>query len=55
MRKTPLNSNKDRILRFIQNNPGCYLRQIRNELDLSMGSVQISLLPAPKSWEDNIN
>ena len=40
MRKTPLNSNKERILRFIQNNPGCYLRQIRNELDLSMGSVQ---------------
>jgi predicted transcriptional regulator len=27
-------------LLFIQNNPGCYLRQIRSELDLSMGSVQ---------------
>ena len=40
MRKTPLNSNKERILRFIKDNPGCYLRQIRNELDLSMGSVQ---------------
>ena len=25
---------------FIQDNPGCYLRQIRNELALSMGSVQ---------------
>ena len=25
---------------FIQKNPGCYLRQIRNELSLSMGSVQ---------------
>ncbi len=33
-------STKDRILRFIQKNPGCYLRQIRNELSLSMGSVQ---------------
>lgn len=40
MRKKPSNSNKERILQYIQNNPGCYLRQIRNELDLSMGSVQ---------------
>src|SRR3989304_5880210 len=40
MRKKPSNSNKERILQYIQNNPGCHLRQIRNELDLSMGSVQ---------------
>jgi len=40
MRKKVSNSNKERIFRFIQTNPGCYLRQIRNELDLSMGSVQ---------------
>ncbi len=40
MRKKPSNSNQERILSFIQNNPGCYLRQIRNELALSMGSVQ---------------
>ncbi|HEY9398689.1 MAG TPA: winged helix-turn-helix transcriptional regulator [Nitrososphaeraceae archaeon] len=40
MRKKPSNSNQERILSFIQDNPGCYLRQIRNELALSMGSVQ---------------
>ena len=28
------------MLRFIQKNPGCYLRQIRKELSISMGSVQ---------------
>lgn len=40
MRKKTSNSNQERILSFIQDNPGCYLRQIRNELALSMGSVQ---------------
>lgn len=40
MRKKSSNSNQERILSFIQDNPGCYLRQIRNELALSMGSVQ---------------
>ncbi len=40
MLKKPSNSNQERILSFIQDNPGCYLRQIRNELALSMGSVQ---------------
>jgi predicted transcriptional regulator len=40
MKKNLSNSNKERILLFIQNNPGCYLRQIRSGLELSMGSVQ---------------
>jgi predicted transcriptional regulator len=35
-----VHSNQERILNFIQDNPGCYLRQIKNELDISMGSVQ---------------
>jgi predicted transcriptional regulator len=39
LQKLP-NRNKERILSFIQDNPGCYLRQIRNELSISMGSVQ---------------
>ena len=34
------NGNKDRVYRYIQANPGCYLRQIRSELSISMGSVQ---------------
>lgn len=40
MRRKISYSNKEKILNYIQNNPGCYLRQIRNELELSMGSVQ---------------
>lgn len=40
MRDSHSNPIKELILKFIQNNPGCYLRQIKNELDLSMGSVQ---------------
>ena len=39
MQESP-NGNKEGILSFIQENPGCYLRQIRNELSISMGSVQ---------------
>jgi predicted transcriptional regulator len=38
--KKSSNTNYDRVLRFIQENPGCYLRQIRKELAISMGSVQ---------------
>ena len=40
MRRKNCNPNNERILVFIQNNPGCYLRQIRSEMELSMGSVQ---------------
>ena len=42
-------STKERILTFIQKNPGCYLRQIRNELSLSMGSVQYHAYQLQKS------
>ena len=34
---------RDRILRFIRDNPGCYLRKIKDELDLGMGTVQYHL------------
>jgi predicted transcriptional regulator len=33
-------SNAERVLLFIQENPGCYMRKIKNELNLSMGTVQ---------------
>ena len=34
---------RDRILRFIRDNPGCHLRKIKDELDLAMGTVQYHL------------
>jgi len=36
-------NNTIRVLQFIQQNPGCHLRQIKRELDLSMGTVQYHL------------
>jgi predicted transcriptional regulator len=33
-------SNAERILSFIQENPGCHMRKIKKELNLSMGTVQ---------------
>ena len=35
--------NSNRILLHIKENPGCYLRQIKNDLHLSMGSIQYHL------------
>ncbi|NDB33396.1 MAG: winged helix-turn-helix transcriptional regulator [Thaumarchaeota archaeon] len=35
--------NTDKILQFIENNPGCHLRQIKRELNLSMGTLQYHL------------
>ena len=35
--------NSDRVLLHIKENPGCYLRQIKNCLRLSMGSIQYHL------------
>jgi predicted transcriptional regulator len=32
--------NAERILKFIHQGPACHLRQIRKELDISMGTVQ---------------
>jgi predicted transcriptional regulator len=34
---------RERILRFIQDNPGCHLRKIKDELDLAMGTIQYHL------------
>lgn len=33
----------DKVLCFIQNNPGCHLRRIKREIDISMGTVQYHL------------
>lgn len=38
-----LSDNADRVLQYIQQNPGCHLRQIKRELDMSMGTVQYHL------------
>ena len=37
------NSNTERVLLFIEQNPGCHLRQIKRDLDMSMGTVQYHL------------
>ena len=33
----------DKVLFFIQDNPGCHLRRIKREIDISMGTVQYHL------------
>ena len=38
-----LHSNTDRILKFIHQRPACHLRQIKKELEISIGSVQHDL------------
>jgi len=35
--------NRTRILEYIDENPGCHLRQIKRELSLAMGTVQYHL------------
>jgi len=37
------NSNTDKVLQYIQENPGCHLRQIKRELTMSMGTTQYHL------------
>lgn len=44
-----LTSNTERVLLFIQHNPGCHLRQIKRDLDMSMGTVQYHLNLLEKS------
>jgi predicted transcriptional regulator len=39
----PESDLRDRILRFIRDNPGSHLRKIKDELDLAMGTVQYHL------------
>ncbi len=36
-------TNEDKIFKFIQENPGCHLRRIKTELDMSMGTTQYHL------------
>ena len=35
--------NTEKILQFIEHNPGCHLRQIKRELSISMGTLQYHL------------
>jgi len=37
------NDNTQKILQFIQKNPGCHLREIKRVLDMSMGTIQYHL------------
>jgi len=38
-----LNENTQRVLQFIQENPGCHLRRIKRDLNMSMGTAQYHL------------
>ena len=42
--KDEMQGNEGKVLRFIQEKPGCHLRLIKNELGISIGSVQYQLL-----------
>ena len=39
----PEETTTKRVLRYIQENPGCHLRKIKKELELAMGTVQYQL------------
>jgi predicted transcriptional regulator len=43
MMKANVAESLEKVLLFIQNNPGCHLRRIKNELHVSSGSVQYYL------------
>lgn len=38
-----INENTQRVLQFIQENPGCHMRWIKKDLNMSMGSVRYHL------------
>jgi predicted transcriptional regulator len=46
--KAEMQGNGGKVLRFIQEKPGCHLRLIKNELGISIGSVQYQLLKLEK-------
>ena len=46
--KAGIQGNGGKILRFIQKKPGCHLRLIKNELGISIGSVQYQLAQLEK-------
>jgi predicted transcriptional regulator len=39
----PEDNTTDQVLRYIQENPSCYIRRIKKDLDLAMGTVQYHL------------
>ena len=43
-----MQGNGGKVLRFIKEKPGCHLRLIKNELGISIGSVQYQLLQLEK-------
>ncbi len=43
MIKTQLEGNAIKVLQYIQEKPGCHLRQIKNDLKISIGSAQYHL------------
>ena len=43
-----IEKSSDKVLHFIQSNPGCHFRQVKNELHLSMGTVQYQLAQLEK-------
>jgi predicted transcriptional regulator len=45
---TPIDNNIDRILKFIHERPACHLRQIKKDLNISMGTVQHHLYKLEK-------
>jgi predicted transcriptional regulator len=46
--RVSLERNTDKVLHFIQTYPGRHLRQIKNELDMSMGTLQYQLVQLEK-------
>lgn len=38
-----INENTQRVFKFIQENPGCHMRWIKRELNMSMGTIQYHL------------
>lgn len=43
-----LERSSDKVLHFIQNNPGCNFRQIKKELQVPMGTIQYQLAQLEK-------
>jgi len=45
----PENNSTEKVLRYIQDKPGCHLRQLKEELNLGMGTVQYQLYSLEKA------
>ena len=44
-----LNENMQRVLQFIQKNPGCHMRQIQRDLNMATGTIQYHLKSLEKT------